>query len=256
MSYFRKDFTRVFIISVASLFFSVPTFAGILTMQNFIPRVAHIYTPACATAASPALIVLHPGISNALLFRGILGIEETADAMCMKVAYMDGTPILGFPNTKTWNSGTCCGAATPDDVAFFESVASYLSAPKTYVMGFSNGAMMAYRIVCERPDLIDGAFMMAGTIDVPLSSCQASIDIPVVHVHGLSDTNIPFGGGPGPEGMTVMPFSALRADFIGRGARFTIFDLDGTAHAFADQQASLSTQYGQSIQKIIQDTGK
>lgn len=238
------------------LVFSGTALAGTLTQQSYVPRTAHIYTPTGAAANSPALIVFHPAASNALLFRDWLGIEAVADAKGFRVAYLEGTPAPGFPNLRTWNAGDCCGAAktaNADDLAFAEAVIGSLGASKVAVFGFSNGAMMAYRIACQRPDLADSFAVMAGALVVPQASCAAGISKPFVHIHGLADTTVPFAGGVGGEGVTYPAFQSSAALFISAGSRFTVFDLAGTPHAFADEESALAAQYGQSVQSLIGD---
>src|SRR5690606_41449164 len=75
--------------------------------------------------------------------------------------------IAVFPNglsparsgmLATWNAGACCARARDeqvDDVGFLRAVLAdvkrriRVDASRVYVVGMSNGAMMAYRIACQ-----------------------------------------------------------------------------------------------------------
>ena len=58
------------------------------------------------------------------------------------------------------------------------------------VVGFSNGGMMAYRLACERPDVVDTIGVMSGTLEIP--HCDGHIT--ALHLHGSEDTAVPFTG--------------------------------------------------------------
>jgi poly(3-hydroxybutyrate) depolymerase len=60
----------------------------------------------------------------------------------------------------SWNAGLCCGpamAANRDDVTFLTTVIAQMKAryqlTTIYISGYSNGGMMAERLVVERPTL-------------------------------------------------------------------------------------------------------
>jgi len=62
-----------------------------------------------------------------------------------------------------------------------------------YMTGYSNGAMMTYRYVCERPDRLRGAASVAGT-DFD-ADCVPSGAVPFLQVSGSDDPVIPPLGG-------------------------------------------------------------
>ncbi len=106
----------------------------------------------------------------------------------------------------TWNAGACCGDARDrkiDDVGFITAVITrvkrqaVIDDARVYAMGMSNGAMMAYRLACERPDLVRGVMGVAGTDNT--LACNPSRPTPVLHVHALNDTHVLFNGGAGDD---------------------------------------------------------
>jgi polyhydroxybutyrate depolymerase len=118
-------------------------------------------------------------------------------------AYPNGT---GFGDNAllTWNAGGCCKYAMDnniDDVGFMRALIADISSKysvdpvRVYVAGFSNGAMMAYRLACEAPDLFAAAAPVAGILY--LDACEPSRPMPLVIFHGTKDENVPYFGGVG-----------------------------------------------------------
>ena len=123
--------------------------------------------------------------------------------------------VLVFPNgisrlrsglLATWNAGDCCGAARDenvDDVAFIRLVLERvmhqlnIDRQRVYVTGMSNGAMMAYRLACEMPELIRAVAAVAGTDNT--RSCAPGQPVSVLHIHARNDTHVLYEGGAGPD---------------------------------------------------------
>jgi polyhydroxybutyrate depolymerase len=130
------------------------------------------------------------------------GLSDLADRRGFLVAYPDGSGRLG--TFLTWNSGWCCGYARDkeiDDVGFLDRLLDTLIASgrvdpdRIYLTGMSNGAMMAYRYAAVHPERLAALGAVAGTADFePLTPVGA---LPVVHLHGTKDDNVPLEGGKG-----------------------------------------------------------
>ena len=157
------------------------------------------------------MIVLHGGLGNAEHIEKSSGMNLVADTGPFIVAYPNGTPgrLSIMKNRRTWNAGDCCGIATRriiNDVKFIqkmiEDIASQYNIDRTriYVTGMSNGAMMAYRLACEIPELIAAIIPVSGTLT--FNSCEKGKDVPVMHIHGELDENIPYSGGSGRESVS------------------------------------------------------
>lgn len=126
-----------------------------------------------------------------------------------------GGEVLVFPNgvsrfrsgmLATWNAGACCGAARDeevDDVGFIRAVLERvmgqlnIDRQRVYATGMSNGAMMAYRLACEMPDVIRAVAAVAGTDNT--RSCTPAQPISVLHIHARNDSHVLYEGGAGPD---------------------------------------------------------
>jgi polyhydroxybutyrate depolymerase len=60
------------------------------------------------------------------------------------------------------------------------------------MVGESNGGMLVYRYLCHHADELAGAVSMFGT---DVAGCQPNAPIPVMHVHGMADSVVPYDGG-------------------------------------------------------------
>ncbi|TAL26392.1 MAG: hypothetical protein EPN99_00320 [Frankiales bacterium] len=137
----------------------------------------------------PALVFLHGLKSDPADAAASTGFNRLADRDGVLVAYPEGV-------RRSFNAGLCCGESVVqgvDDVAFLTEVVNDLrsrGASRISVVGFSNGGMMAYRFACDRPDLVQTAGVMSGTLEIP--RCNGRIR--ALHLHGEKDTAVPFDG--------------------------------------------------------------
>jgi poly(3-hydroxybutyrate) depolymerase len=142
----------------------------------------------------PLVVALHGWRSRPAALAASSGLAAFADAHGVLLAY--GVGLRG-----SWNAGSCCGpvaAAGVDDVAYLADVVAAVTARhlvdrrRVYVLGFSNGGMMAERAACERPDLFAAAGSVAGPL---LVDCASPLPVRFAHIHGLADTTVPYLGG-------------------------------------------------------------
>jgi polyhydroxybutyrate depolymerase len=97
-----------------------------------------------------------------------------------------------------------------DDVRFLIAVIASMEIEagtdpaRVFVTGLSKGGMMAYRLACARPDRIAAIAVVAGTLST--DRCPGGAAVPLIHVHGTADGNVPLAGGAG-------PYSARGADW-------------------------------------------
>lgn len=84
-------------------------------------------------------------------------------------------------------------------MAFFEElIASLISqydidTDRVWVVGHSNGGMMAYRLACELSSRITAIGVAAGSMMI--DSCSPTRPVAALHVHGDLDTVVPLAGG-------------------------------------------------------------
>lgn len=136
-----------------------------------------------------AFVVEHPRIAGATRRRGVLLLAPNGEG-------------------RSWDFWT----RHTDDVAFaaavIEDVAGRYPIDRGRIMvsGYSYGAAMAWRFVCERGNGVAALFAVSGTLDQDTICPQAPLQ--VRHVHGTADTvmDFPFG----PDGDTTWPVRLWR----------------------------------------------
>ncbi len=135
------------------------------------------------------------------------GLSDLADAQGFLVAYPEGAGTQ-----KSWNGGTCCGEAMMekvDDVGFtravIEDIAGQvgLDRARVYATGFSNGAIMVYRLACELADML--AAIAPVSAAPAITSCKPARPISVIHFHGDADRLNPYDGGQRSGGGEFLP---------------------------------------------------
>jgi len=174
-----------------------------------------LHKPARASNKKLALMIMaHGGMGTAKHFEEGTKMSAIADSEGFMVAYPQGTASKapGMEDQRTWNAGKCCGAAVAlkvDDSKFFAGMIDDIAAShpldraRVYVAGMSNGAMMALRFACERPDLVAACVVNSGTLDA--GDTDRMQGIPYLHIHGKKDQNVKFLGGVGPSGVNYRP---------------------------------------------------
>lgn len=125
------------------------------------------------------------------------GLNNEARARRFVIAYPDG---FG----KSWNAGgVCCGEANSqrvDDVAFIRAPMDRLNkmypidSARVFVTGFSNGAMMAYRLACELSDRVAAIVSVSGTLRI--EDCHPARPVSIWEMHGTADSIVPYEGDP------------------------------------------------------------
>lgn len=101
--------------------------------------------------------------------------------------------------SNSWNAKVCCGGAAQndvDDIAFVKALVAKLEAdwcidPKRiYATGMSNGGHFSYRLACLMSDVFAAVAPVSGQL-LELS-CNPARPIPVLHIHGTSDTIVSY----------------------------------------------------------------
>jgi len=139
----------------------------------------------------PLVLALHGGGGSPAQFAAQSGLAQAALSAGFAIVFPEGTPTR--VRGGTWNAGSCCGAAKPDDVAFLRAVVD--------AAGHSNGGGMSYRLACEAPDLVAGVAPVAGGVWLPrCAPPRGAAPVSVLHLHGLADDRVPLTGAPGSGG--------------------------------------------------------
>jgi len=158
----------------------------------------------------PLLLMLHGTGGTAQFAADETRWPEFADRHGFAVAYPDGLPVNPnepvrfLTNPQRWNDGSTKPGqtfhATTDDVGFLAASISRLTIDfdldpdRVAMIGFSNGAGMAFRFAAERPELLSCVIPVAGYCHVvPLPN---SLRVPTLFMIGSDDWLIPIDGGP------------------------------------------------------------
>ncbi len=165
----------------------------------------HLYDlyipPTSGGGALPLVLDLHYILWSTAEYRSRFGFNP---------AFHSHDLVTAFPHSGAgWNSGI--GAVGRDDVGFvlamIDEIARQTSIDqdRIYIMGFSDGGEMAYRLLCEAPD----RFAAAATIAAPLApefelGCRLPRAVPLIVFRGMTDQLVGFQGGTNSFGETTL----------------------------------------------------
>lgn len=162
----------------------------------------------------PLVVVLHGAFSSGREMELVTGFSDLADREGFLVAYPNGIGLAGL--FQHWNAGFCCAKAMRDhidDVGFVARVVDEVAArlavdlTRVFLVGNSNGGMLAYRIAALRPGLVAAVAVAGASIglqgsdaDPTLRTPDPEIPVSVAIFHGRADANVPYQGGVGARG--------------------------------------------------------
>jgi polyhydroxybutyrate depolymerase len=114
--------------------------------------------------------------------------------------------VYPVPIDESWNAIGCCDGAAKanvNDVGFIEALVAKIDPGHTrpiYVVGYSNGGRLAYRMACTDPTLFDG---IAAVKADPMPGCVVSKPENVIVFSSLNDKYVPYK--PGEKGYETPP---------------------------------------------------
>jgi polyhydroxybutyrate depolymerase len=157
------------------------------------------YDPALSV---PLLLVLSgydtPGAEGLAYF----GLGDLVEGEGILVVAPTGS--LNRAGQEFWNATDACCAdpdSDVDDVAYLGSLIEEISAEwnvdskRVFVFGHSNGGFMAYRMACERADLVAAVVSLAGATWKDQAACDPSQPVSVLQIHGDADSDVAYDGG-------------------------------------------------------------
>lgn len=166
-------------------------------------RPAELKTPAALTDGKqyPLLVVLHgfgaTGFAQTAYF-GVGGLPAADRALLIAP---DGT--TNSTGQQFWNADpACCDreGQRPDDVAYIGGMIDDIRADwpvdknQVFILGHSNGGYMAYRMACERADVVVAIASLAGNASSTPTTCSPAQKVNILHMHGTEDDIVPFTG--------------------------------------------------------------
>jgi polyhydroxybutyrate depolymerase len=149
----------------------------------------------------PLVMILHGSGANAENALRMADMERLADKEKFVLLYPDGS---GQPGDRvyTWNSGHCCGFSHEnniDDSGFLMALIDdfirnhSIDRRRVHAAGFSNGAMMAYRLACEYSDRMASIAAVSGSMNY--QGTVPADPVSVIAFHGTADDYAPCSGG-------------------------------------------------------------
>ncbi len=126
-------------------------------------------------------------------------LSQTSDREGFVLVYPEGARIAG---ARTYNAGACCAPATTlniDDVGFVDALlttllrARSIDSTRVYATGFSNGALLCYRLANELSSRIAAIAPVAGClVTYPWAPRKT---VPIISFHSYLDQNVKYQGG-------------------------------------------------------------
>lgn len=214
----------------------------------------HLPPAAKVPGRRPLLVVLHGGGSSGAGMEEVTGFSAIADREGLYVVYPDG---IGGPHGfgRAWNAGGCCGPPAwfgVDDVGFIGRLVDVLQrrfavdGQRVFVVGYSNGGMLAFRLATSSQRRFAGLAVYAATMPGwgPVIAPELDYPLPphpmtVITIHSYADPRVPYQGQER-RGFTdasfqhVGQFWAVAAGCSRRGGRQRAFGGSAMVHRFRD----------------------
>ena len=156
---------------------------------------------------TPLVVALHGGFDKAKKMARQTEFSELADREGFIVLYPNGITLFGW--LQHWNARYCCGKAMKDgidDLGFVDGLIEQAQAhlnidsKRIYMVGYSNGGMLAYLFASEEPEILAAVAILSSTIGIKSSEPERQITapmhpVPMIIFHGREDEIIPYEGG-------------------------------------------------------------
>ena len=157
----------------------------------------HVPSSLDGRTPAPLVLVLHGGGGAGRSTERMTGFSDLADRRGFIVVYPNGVD-------RRWNDARGEVARQDvDDVDFLTALVDHvrrtlpIDVRRVYASGISNGAMMSYRLGCERSDVFAAIAPVAGAMPEPLGPrCSPSRPVSLVAISGTEDPLVLWGGGP------------------------------------------------------------
>ena len=159
----------------------------------------------------PLVVLLHGFGMNAPQIDGYFGLSQLAEDGLIALILPDGTP--NPDGDRFWNATPeCCKfeGQDVDDVGYLNGLVAearqYASFDRLYLVGYSNGGFMSYRMACENMPGLTALVSVAGSSYIDPDDCPNPTPVSVLQIHGTADVLVPYDddprGVPGAETLT------------------------------------------------------
>ncbi len=132
--------------------------------------------------------------------------EITRDQMVPYVNADEAEVVYPVAIKESWNAIGCCDGAAAEninDVGFIEALVPKLDPGHTrpiYVVGYSVGGRLAYRLACTDPTLFDGTAVVKAD---PMPGCVVTKPMNFIVFSSMDDKYVPYK--PGEKGLETPP---------------------------------------------------
>jgi len=167
-------------------------------MRTYKVHVPPGYDPA---KPMPAVVLLHGITENADVFAERTQMNAKGDKEGFITVYPEGNPLLKDKDHLAWNVANWNifhPARHADDVTFVGKVIDRIGkelsvdANRTYLVGFSNGGMLAQQVAAQNSDKL-AAVALVGTA-LSGKDKAPSNGVSVIDIHGTLDPVVPYDG--------------------------------------------------------------
>ena len=166
------------------------------------PVTVHVPPTYDPSAPAPLVMLLHGYGGTGEGLSDYLELPTWSDRLGFLLVAPDGTVDQdGYP---FWNAtDACCdffGSGVDDSGylrAVIEAIIAELSVDteRVYLLGYSNGGFMVYRMACDHADIIASVASLAGATYFDPADCTPSAPVRTLHIHGTDDGNVGYEGG-------------------------------------------------------------
>ena len=188
----------------------VPIAARTYTLKaGGLKRSYEVIAPVKAPPKSAPVIVMLSGIYSTVAQ------EVSRDYLVPYANYDMAEIVYPVAYDQSWNAITCCGVASAknvNDLAFLKALVAKVDpghARQIYLVGYSNGARMAYRVACDEPALFDGYASVKGG---PTPGCIMRKPVSMIQLAALNDPEVPYKPAPNGKPSSQTPMTTLVSD--------------------------------------------
>lgn len=158
-----------------------------------------VNVPPQGASGAPLIVALHGHGDTAMLFRETVQLDAGADLRGAVVLYPQA--LQDAVGQRSWNVEE--GAGATSDLGFLLAAIHKLQrtydldSARIFLVGFSNGGSMAYRLACAEPERFAAIAVVAGAMTASdWLTCSAQNGVPALHIHGRDDDVVLLKGVP------------------------------------------------------------
>jgi len=159
-------------------------------------------------------------------------------------AFPDG--LLDSANTQFWAANDdCCDfhGIGADDHDFLEHVievirsAYHVDSKRIYLVGWSNGGVMAYEFAARHSELIAAVVALAPALTVNALSTPPAQPVNILHIQGTDDPLVPYEGG---INTINFPIGPITLDYLGAQNTIDLWaQFNSCSSLFSDSEPTL-----------------